>query len=100
MDKIALGSKTAKDGFRNEYFVIDIFNNWKKEILAQEWLEAMGYKIEEIENVNAQKIRGLYKADVQVIISIQIKLQKLQDIQNLQVKLVSNPQGFNQIDKR
>lgn len=42
MDKIALGSRTAKDGFRNEFFVIDIFNNWEKEILAQEWLKAMG----------------------------------------------------------
>lgn len=100
MDKIALGSKTAKDGFKNEHFVIDVFNNWEKEILAQEWLKAMGYNIKEIENVNAQKIKGSYKADVQVVISIQIKLQKLQDIQNLQVKLVSNPQGFNQIDKR
>lgn len=100
MDKIALGSKTAKDGFKNEHFVIDVFNNWEKEILAQEWLKTMGYKIEEIENVSAQKIKGSYKADVQVVISIQIKLQKLQDIQNLQVKLVSNPQGFNQIDKR
>lgn len=100
MDKIALGSKTAKDGFKNEHFVIDVFNNWEKEILAQEWLKAMGYNIKEIENVNAQKIKGSYKADVQVVISIQIKLQKLQDIQNLQVKLVSNVQGFNQIDKR
>lgn len=100
MDKIALGSRTAKDGFRNEFFVIDIFNNWEKEILAQEWLKAMGYNIKEIEKVSAHKIKGSYKADIQVVISIQIKLQKLQDIQNLQVKLVSNRQGFNQIDKR
>ena len=31
---------------------------------------------------------------------MEIKLKELVDIQNLQVKLVSNPQGFNQIDKR
>lgn len=31
---------------------------------------------------------------------VQIKLQNLQDVQNIQVKLVSNPQGFNQVDKR
>jgi hypothetical protein len=29
-----------------------------------------------------------------------VKLKNLTDIQNLQVKLVSNPKGFNQIDKR
>lgn len=29
-----------------------------------------------------------------------IKLKSQEDLQNLQVKLVSNPQGFNQIDKR
>jgi hypothetical protein len=29
-----------------------------------------------------------------------IKLKHLTDIQNLQVKLVSNKSGFNQIDKR
>ncbi|WP_317845460.1 type II restriction endonuclease [Campylobacter sp. LR185c] len=34
------------------------------------------------------------------MILIQIKFQNLQDIQNIQVKLVSNPSGFNQIDKR
>lgn len=37
-------------------------------------------------------------ADVQVHITI--KLKKLMDCQNIQVKLVSNKKGFNQIDKR
>lgn len=100
MDKIALGSKTAKDGFQNEDFVIETFNAWESNELAQEWLKAMNYKIQEIESVRAEKIKGSYKADVQVVINIMIKLKKLQDVQNIQVKLVSNPQGFNQIDKR
>lgn len=100
MDKKELGSKTAKDGFRNEDFVVKIFNNWKKQSLAQEWLIAMEYKLEKIQSVNAQKIKGSFKADIQVAILIQIKLEKLQDIQNIQIKLVSNPTGFNQIDKR
>ena len=60
----------------------------------------MGYKLNDIEYVKATKIRGSYKADVQVRIQITIKLKSQSDIQNLQVKLVSNPQGFNQIDKR
>ncbi|MWV61627.1 type II restriction endonuclease [Helicobacter saguini] len=100
MDKVSLGSKTAKDGFQNEKFVIETFNAWKSNELAQEWLKAMNYKIQEIESVKAEKIKGSYKADVQVVINVTIKLKKLQDVQNIQVKLASNPQGFNQIDKR
>mgnify|MGYP001590890630 CR=1 FL=1 len=99
-DLIKLGSATAKSGFRNETDVIDKFNNWQKDEIARKWLEAMGYKLSEIEYVKASKIRGSYKADVQVRIQITIKLKSQSDIQNLQVKLVSNPQGFNQIDKR
>ena len=99
-DLIKLGSATAKGGFKNEKDVIDKFNNWQKDEVARKWLEAMGYKLNDIEYVKATKIRGSYKADVQVRIQITIKLKSQSDIQNLQVKLVSNPQGFNQIDKR
>lgn len=97
---IALGSKTAKAGFTNEQDVIDRFNNWKKDKIAQEWLLEMNYKVEDIEFVKAIKVRGQYKADIQVRITVLIKLKSQEDIQNLQIKLVSNPQGFNQIDKR
>lgn len=101
MDNISsIGSKTAKNGFKNEKFVIAIFNNWKNEILAQEWLKTMGYDLKSIEEVKAEKIQGHFKADVQVVILVQIKLQKLQDVQNIQVKLVSSKNGFNQTDKR
>lgn len=100
MDKVELGSKTAKNGFRNEDFVIDAFNDWKNNDLAKDWLKSMGYHLKEIESVKAEKIKGSFKADIQVVINIAIKLKKLQDVQNIQVKLVSNPQGFNQIDKR
>ncbi len=57
----------------------------------------MKYKLSEIEYVEAIKISG-YKTDVQV--QVTIKLKKAIDVENLQVKLVSNPKGFNQIDKR
>jgi len=97
---IALGSKTAKGGFTNEQDVIDRFNNWKTDKVAQEWLAEMNYKIDDIEFVKASKVRGQYKADIQVRITILIKLKSQEDLQNLQVKLVSNPQGFNEIDKR
>jgi len=97
---IKLGSKTAKGGFKNEKDVIKIFNNWKNDKIAQKWLGSMGYDFNEIEYVKAEKVYGQYKADVQVRVRIIIKLKSQEDLQNLQVKLVSNAQGFNQIDKR
>ncbi len=57
----------------------------------------MQYRLDEIEFVNAVKLHG-YKTDVQV--QVTIKLKTAIDVQNLQVKLVSNLRGFNQIDKR
>jgi hypothetical protein len=99
-EMIALGSKTAKGGFSNEQDVVDRFNDWKKDKVAQEWLSEMNYKTDDIEFVKASKVRGHYKADIQVRITVLIKLKSQEDLQNLQVKLVSNPQGFNQIDKR
>lgn len=57
----------------------------------------MGYKLEDIQYVYAQVLHG-YKTDVQV--QITIKLKNIVQAQNIQVKLVSNKKGFNQIDKR
>lgn len=59
----------------------------------------MKYKISEIEYVKAIKLTPQlgFKTDVQV--QVTIKLKKAIDVENLQVKLVSNPKGFNQIDK-
>ena len=75
MAKVELGSRTAKAGFKNESFVIEIFNTWENESLAQEWLKAMGYNLRELENVNATKFKGSFKADVIVAVLVQIKLQ-------------------------
>jgi len=57
----------------------------------------MEYTLTEIEYVKAIVLSG-YKTDVQV--QITIKLKEAIDVENLQVKLVSNLKGFNQIDKR
>lgn len=92
-----LGSQTAKNGFRNEDDVVEKFNHWQTDEDAQQWLLIMQYDLQEIEFVKAVKISG-HKTDVQV--QITIKLKEAIDCQNLQVKLVSNPKGFNQIDKR
>ena len=99
LDLVELGSLTARNGFANEDFVKEEFNNWRNSKLSQAWLVEMGYCIDEIEYVRAEKLSG-YKTDVQVSISVVIKLKKLVDIQNLQVKLISQRSGFNKIDKR
>jgi len=97
MNLVERASQTAKDGFRNEDDIVEKFNDWKKSQDAQAWLILMKYKLPEIEYVEAVKIAG-FKTDVQV--QVTIKLKKAIDVENLQVKLVSNPKGFNQIDKR
>ena len=97
MDLVSLGSQTAKNGFKNEDDIVRKFNNWEKDKDAQTWLKLMKYKLSEIEYVEAVKISG-YKTDVQV--QVTIKLKKAIDVENLQVKLVSNQRGVNQIDKR
>lgn len=95
---IQLGSRTAKGGFKSEKDVVKKFNDWKKDEDAQDWLKIMGYELKEIEKVVAVQITGSHKTDVQV--EIFIFLKKGKGIENISIKLVSNPQGFNQIDKR
>ena len=96
-DLVELGSQTAKNGFKNEQDICDKFINWENDIEAQKWLKIMKYNLEEIEYVKAVVLHG-YKADVNV--QVQIKLKTAVDTENIQVKLVSNKKGFNQVDKR
>ena len=91
-DLIKLGSQTAKSGFRNEDDIVGKFNDWERDEDAQKWLNIMGYPLEEIEKVEAIKLHG-EKTDVQVQITIYLK--KVVAAENLSIKLVSNPQGFN-----
>lgn len=93
------GSTTAKDGFENEKYVVAKFNNWQSDRDAQQWLGIMGYDMSQIEYVKAVQLSG-YKTDVQVQVQVTVKLHEAIDAQNLQVKLISNQTGFNQIDKR
>ena len=95
--KQKLGSKTAKQGFTNEKEIATKFNNWKKDIEAKSWLKIMNYELIDIEYVKAIIVSG-NKTDVQV--QITVKLTEQIDVENIQVKLVSNLKGFNQIDKR
>ena len=96
-NKILLGSQTAKQGFKNEKEIVSKFENWKKDTEAKAWLQIMEYKLSEIKSVKAVVVSG-HKTDVQV--QITIYLEEAINVENLQVKLVSNLKGFNQIDKR
>ncbi|RZN59269.1 type II restriction endonuclease [Avibacterium paragallinarum] len=97
MDLVQLGSQTARNGFKNEQDVANRFNNWKNSCEAQKWLQIMGFDISKIEKVKAVVLSG-YKTDVNV--QVFIFSQSAVDIRSIQVKLVSNRRGFNQIDKR
>ncbi len=98
MDDLVLkGSQTAKTGFKNERAVADKFNHWTTDTEARQWLVIMDYDLNEIESVNAVVLHG-YKADINV--QVQVKLKTAIDTENIQVKLVSNKKGFNQVDKR
>lgn len=93
-----LGSETAKHGFQNEKDIINAFNNWKDNSLAQKWIQIFGYQLDDIENIIAENVKKNYKTDL--IIRLKIKLKSKERIINLQAKLVSNKRGYNQIDKR
>lgn len=97
MDLVKVGSETAKNGFQNERDICEKFENWQQDEDAQQWLLIMGYNLNEIEYVKAVVLHG-FKADINV--QIQVKLKTAIDAENIQIKLVSTPKGFNQIDKR
>ncbi len=89
------GSRIAKDGFANENVIRDKFNNWQNDVEAKIWLNTIGFKLENIESVEAFKPHG-EKADVR----IKVKTKTGEFTEGISIKLVSNPKGFNQIDKR
>lgn len=90
------GSATAKGGFRNENDVRDKFINWREDEDARAWLAAIGYDTSTIKEVTAAKPSG-EKADVVVTVT---KSDGTPRRHGISIKLVSSPNGFNQIDKR
>ena len=94
-EEVQRGSDTAKGGFQNEDEIRDKFNNWKEDQDARAWLEAMNYSPADILEVTASKPHG-EKADVEV----RVKTRIGEHLEGISIKLVSNPHGFNQIDKR
>lgn len=92
---IEAGSRTAKAGFRNETEIAAKFDDWRRDADSREWLAAMGYKIDEVESVRATKPHG-EKSDVQV----HVRMRSGESVEGVSIKLVSNTNGFNQVDKR
>ncbi len=80
------GSKTAKNGFRNERIVAEMLQSGSSD--AKEMLSFMGIS----GSVTAEVVHG-EKSDIVVKNGSQANV-------GVQVKKVSNPKGFNQIDKR
>jgi hypothetical protein len=94
--KVALGSQTAKGGFRNEDEIAAKFNNWRADKEAVVWLGFMGFKPDDILSVSTAKPHG-EKADIQVKVRTRSAAEK---VEGISIKLVSTRTGFNQIDKR
>ncbi|HJX51042.1 MAG TPA: type II restriction endonuclease [Candidatus Nanoarchaeia archaeon] len=97
-EAIKLGSQTAKKGFKNERDIAKKFNNWKNDEDAKKWLSIMKYDLNKIEKVVAIVLSNQYKSDIQVKVSIYLK--EAISAENISIKLVSNPKGYNQVDKR
>jgi R.HinP1I restriction endonuclease len=93
--EIKRGSQTAKAGFQNEDAIRLKFDNWRNDAEAQQWLVAMNYSLQDVLEVNASKPHG-EKADVEVLVTT----KNGQRTEGISIKLVSNPDGYNQIDKR
>jgi len=91
----AKGSEVAKAGFRNEDEIAAKFTSWKNDVDARNWLSAMNYRIADVESVTAGKPNGK-KADVEIFVKTKTGVRK----EGISIKLVSSPNGFNQIDKR
>jgi len=120
MNKIELGSKTAKGGFANEKAICKKFNAWKKDKEAQEWLKIMGYDTKKLDSVKAiqvptrikksdlnkfevneeeyEQFVRFKKADAQI--RIIIKIGNILKIENLSLKKANSDADYNQIDKR
>lgn len=105
---VSSGSLIAKNGFKNEDEVINKFNNWRNDINTKDWIRIMGYDINQIQELTVVKGHKIINNDIKITRSgppkadIQIRIMAKNDtfVENLQIKLISNKTGFNQVDKR
>lgn len=103
--KSEIASRTARGGIDAEKDVVRRFNEWKTDRKAQKWLLEMDYDLSAIESVEAEGIGGKSeKADVAVHVIVRIvkrtKNRRVESIENIQVKKVSNSSGSNQMERK
>ena len=92
-----IGSETARHGFQNERDVIQHFRQYETNVTVQSWLRLLGHHYRDIETINVGTVTGHFKSDIYVKVN---KVSNTSTCHYIQVKLVSNLQGYNQIDKR
>jgi len=95
-DAFVFGSRTARAGFENEVEIADAINAWNTNEDGRWILKEIGIDTDSINSVNAKTISG-HKSDV--VVNIINTCGKSSTV-GIQVKLVSNKRGYNQIDKR
>jgi hypothetical protein len=104
------GSRIAKSGYQNEIDMAREFTRWRNSIYAQRWLNHMNYNLYDITSVYAicngygdsdSNIGSrLHKSKTDVRLLINLRGCDTHCTENIQVKLVSNKNGLNQIDKK
>ena len=93
--KADLGSRTARNGFHNEDDIKAKFENWAVDSNARAWLSTMGFRSADIQQLVVTKPHD-EKADIEVAVKTKSGVRR----EGISIKLVSSPNGFNQIDKR
>jgi len=89
--------KTAFKSFKSINDIIYKFNNWNTDLDVQVWLNEFGVLLNHIYEVKACRVDIDSKSDIEV--TIRQKKNKILKYY-LSIKLVSNPNGFNQLDLR
>lgn len=88
-----IGRRGARGGFEQERRVRDEFEKWQQSRLAQNWLQTMGFNLNEVNQVRAERLLGHTKADVQVKVVLKTGIMQICNIS-------CKKGGGNQIDKR
>ena len=88
-----IGARGARGGFAHERQVAKEFNKGQGSTLAPRWLQAMGFNLSEIKQVEAERLTSHIKTDVQVKVLLKSGIVKICDIS-------CKKGGGNQIDKR
>ena len=117
MDKIKLGSKTAKDGFKNEEEISKKFLNIFNDEDAKKWIKIFGISLPEIKNIHSFTLKpnigrnDLNKMDINekdheytktyqktdVVVNIETEVKSY--VQNISCKKATKA-DYNQVDKR